>query len=168
MPSFGAEFSCVQRPIIEYVTEQVIGWTHVPREEAEERRGGLAGLFFYDTLGQKLLDLNRDIDLDVELAGQIMQQMQGVRASIEGNRDILNYLRGAKTVYHPTKKRNLNITLIDFDHPENNIFEVTDEWSHTSGRITNRADLVFLINGIPVVVVETKAAHKDDAIEIGM
>ena len=50
------------------------------------------------------------------------------------------------------------MTVIDFDHAANNTFHVTDEWEYTSGLYTNRADVIFLINGVPVAVVETKAA----------
>ena len=167
MPSFGAEDSCVQNPLIGYVTEPEIGWTYVSREESEERRGGLVHSFYFDTLGDKLLSLNRDI-LDKELAAQVMQRMQNVRPSIEGNATILSFLRGEQSIYHPTHKRELNFRVIDFDNIDNNDFSVTDEWSYTNGTYTNRADIVFLVNGVPVIVVETKAAHKLDGVAEGM
>lgn len=167
MPSFGAEQPCVQNPIIGYVTGPGTGWTYIPREDAEERRGGQVGSFFYDTLGDKLLELNRDI-LDTGLAAEVIKRMQNVRPSIEGNAEILSWLRGERTVYHPAHNRELNVTLIDFANPANNTFEVTDEWSFTSGRFTNRADIVFLVNGVPVVIVETKAAHKDEGVAEGI
>ncbi|MEI6208603.1 MAG: hypothetical protein WCP20_17645 [Desulfuromonadales bacterium] len=61
MPSFGAEESCVQYPLICYVTESEIGWTFISKEAALERRGRQEGSFFYDLLGDKLLALNRGI-----------------------------------------------------------------------------------------------------------
>jgi type I restriction enzyme, R subunit len=167
MPSFGAETPCVQNPLIGYVSEPEIGWTYVPRDEAEERRGGENGSYFYDTLGDMLLELNRDV-MDKELAAQVMQRMQNVRPSIEGNVTILSFMRGEQSIYHPIHKRELNFLLIDFETPGNNKFEVTDEWSYTNGKHTNRADIVFLINGVPVIVVETKAAHKLDGVAEGM
>ncbi|MDO9067480.1 MAG: HsdR family type I site-specific deoxyribonuclease [Deltaproteobacteria bacterium] len=167
MPSFGAEDSCVQNPLIGYVAEPEIGWTCVSREESEERRGGLVQSFFFDTLGDKLLALNHDI-LDKELAAQVMQRMQNVRPTIEGNATILSFLRGEQSIYHPIHKRELNFRVIDFDNLDNNDFDVTGEWSYSNGKFTNRADIVFLINGVPIIVVETKAAHKLDGVAEGM
>ena len=167
MPSFGAEESCVQYPLIGYVTEPEIGWTFISKETALERRGGQEGSFFYDLLGDKLLALNRGI-LDKERVARIMQRMQNVRPSIEGNAVILSFLRGEQTIYHPTQNRELNFDVIDFKNLDNNDFEVTCEWSYSNGKHTNRADIVFLINGVPVIVVETKAAHKLDGVAEGM
>jgi len=47
---------------------------------------------------------------------------------------------------------------------ENNTFHITDEFSFTNGSKTIREDVVFLVNGIPVFFVETKAAHKKEGI----
>jgi type I restriction enzyme R subunit len=58
--------------------------------------------------------------------------------------------------------------LIDYDNPANNIFEVTEEYYLFNGQYANREDVVFLINGIPVVVIECKNATKDEAIAIGV
>ena len=67
-----------------------------------------------------------------------------------------------------SENRNRNITLIDFDNPDNNLFHVTDEWKQQNAAHRNRADVVFLINGIPVAVVETKNAGKPDGLALGV
>ena len=41
-----------------------------------------------------------------------------------------------------------------------NRYQVTDEFSYTNGLHTNRYDVVFLISGIPLFFVETKAVAK--------
>jgi hypothetical protein len=80
MSSFGAEESCVQNPLIGYVAEPEVGWTYVPRDESEKLRGVENGSYFYDTLGDVLLELNQDVQ-NKELAAQVMQRMQNVRPS---------------------------------------------------------------------------------------
>ena len=50
----------------------------------------------------------------------------------------------------------------------NNIFEMTEEFYCHNGRHGTREDVVFLINGIPVLVVECKNATKDEAIALGI
>src|SRR5205823_6513964 len=75
------------------------------------------------------------------------------------------YLRGLRTVFVEEEKRERNVRLLDAAHPEINAFHVTDEFRFANG--TNppiRADVVLLINGVPVIVVETKAATHLDGI----
>ena len=88
--------------------------------------------------------------------------------TLEGNQDALSRLRGEKPVFVPAENRNRNVTLIDFEDPDNNLFHVTDEWTQQGVVHRNRADVVFLINGIPVAVVETKSANKRDGLAEGV
>ena len=62
--------------------------------------------------------------------------------------------------------RERNVT--DFDNPDNNLFHVTDEWEQQGTVHRNRADVIFLINGIPIAIVETKSAHKRDGLALGV
>ena len=48
------------------------------------------------------------------------------------------------------------------------LFHVTDEWWQKSTVFRNRADVVFLINGIPVALAETKDAGKQDGLSLGV
>ncbi len=68
----------------------------------------------------------------------------------------------------PSENRERNVQLIDFDNPDNNVFQVTDEWRHKGTAFPNRADVVFLINGVPVTLAETKSAEKQKGLEEGM
>ncbi|MGH2313464.1 type I restriction endonuclease, partial [Streptococcus uberis] len=58
------------------------------------------------------------------------------------------------------ERRERNVRLLDPENVEANRFHVTDEFTFTNRIHTIRTDVVFLINGIPVIVVETKAATK--------
>ena len=49
-----------------------------------------------------------------------------------------------------------------------NVYEVTEEFYVHNGRYGTREDVVFLINGIPVLVIECKNATKDEAIALGV
>ena len=78
-------------------------------------------------------------------------------------------MRGERSIFVPSQERERNVTLIDFDTPDSNLFHVTDEWRQKKRKAhRNRADVVFLINGIPVAVVETKSAHKRDGLAEGV
>ncbi|MGH2370121.1 MAG: type I restriction endonuclease [Chloroflexota bacterium] len=160
-----SERSAVQSPMLRYAQE--IGWEYVGPERALALRGGETGRFFTSVLEAQLLRLNRGV-VDRERAGQIIRQLTLLRPSIEGNRDALAWLRGEQSVFVPEQDRERNVRLIDFDRPAANVFQVTDEWRHKGVVFANRADVVFLINGVPVAVAETKAAGKRGGLAEGV
>jgi type I restriction enzyme R subunit len=104
----------------------------------------------------------------VDTVDGVIGRMEGVRTTIEGNAEVLAWLRGERTGHVERERRQRNVTVIDFAHAAHNLFQVTEEWSYTNGQRTSRADVVFLVNGVPVAVVETKAARRRDAIEAGL
>ena len=160
-----SERSAVQEPMLKYSDE--IGWRSISPSEAMQMRGGDTGLYFADVLETQLMELNKGI-LDQSGCAGIMRQLCLLKPTLEGNQDALSWLRGEHSVFVPSENRERNITLIDFDIPNNNLFHVTDEWSQKGIVHRNRADVIFLINGIPVAVVETKAAAKQDGLAIGV
>ena len=92
-----------------------------------------------------------------------------MHSDIHGNREFLSYLRNAGKFFYLKENRELDLILIDYGHqPERNVFEVTEEFVWHNGRFGNREDVVFLINGIPVAVVECKNANKDEGIALGI
>lgn len=157
-PNLDNEKSTVQNPLVKYATE--IGWAYLPQSEAITLRQGEGGLFLYETLRRKLIDLNPGI-VTAENVDAIIGTIESVRNDIDGNCEVLKWLRGKKSVYVESEKRERNVRLVDYDNLANNVLNVTDEWSYTNGKNSNRADVVFIINGIPVAIVETKSARKD-------
>lgn len=156
------EQSTVQSPLLRYATES--GWTLISPAEAVKLRQGEAGTMFYGLVEKTLLKLNPGI-VTAENVAEIVRRIEGVRNSIEGNAEILAWLRGERSVYVPAEKRQRNVRLVDFDKPADNVFHITPEWRYTNGSQSNRADIMFLVNGIPVALVETKSATKRNGIE---
>ena len=138
------------------------------REEAERRRGfGNGGqipeerarnssLFCDDLLYARLGSL---IPLQRSSGGfgRAVWQSSG---RIQGNREFLSSLRNAGKYFYPEENRELDLKLIDYDDPQKNVYEVTEEFYWHNGHYGNREDIVFLINGIPVLVFECKNASK--------
>jgi type I restriction enzyme R subunit len=61
----------------------------------------------------------------------------------------------------PGEKRQRQVRLIDYENVDQNVFQISPEWEYTNGLSKpNRADVMFLINGVPVALVETKSAKK--------
>ena len=160
-----SERSAVQNPMLEYADE--IGWESIPRLEAAQKRGDNTGLYLIDILQAQLIKLNGGI-LDQSLCQEVVRQLTLLSPTLEGNQDALCWLRGQESVFVPGEDRYRNVTLIDYDNPDNNLFHVTDEWTQKGTVHSNRADVVFLINGIPVAIVETKSANKRDGLAEGV
>ena len=160
-----AERAAVQNPMLKYATE--IGWEFISASEAMEKRSDDTGLYFADVLDTQLIKLNRGI-LNTAGCEEIIRQLDLLRSTLEGNRDALSWLRGERSIFVQSENRQRNGTLIDFETPDNNLFHVTDEWWQKGVVHRTRADVVFLINGIPVAVVETKAADKQDGLAEGV
>lgn len=61
--------------------------------------------------------------------------------------------------------RSFDIDFIDWDHPENNWYHVTEEYAVERRRShdTRRPDIVCFVNGIPLVVIECKRPDKQSA-----
>lgn len=163
--NLGSERATVQDPLIGYAVE--IGWGYLSPDEALTLRRGESGMLLYPTLRDKLIALNPGV-VTVDNVDQAIARIESVRNTIEGNAEVLAWLRGERSVYVESEKRQCNVTLIDFEHPAHNVFHVTEEWQYTNGQHTNRADVMFLINGIPLAIVETKGARKQIGIDKGI
>ena len=121
-----SERSAVQEPMLKYAAE--IGWQSVSQSEAMGMRGGdTAALYFFDTLKSQLLKLNKGIVGDSNCT-EVMRKLGLLNATPTGNRDALSWLRGEQSTFVVSENRNRNVTLIDFENPDNNLFHVTDEW----------------------------------------
>lgn len=168
------EHKTVQARILEYADE--IGWSFVSREEAEQRRGfdpdvdlkdrakGVS-LFFDDLLDARVREFNPRY---AEADGALLGRFRHLHADIYGNREFLDHLRNRGKFFDHEENREFDLVLIDYDTPSNNVFEVTEEFAFHNGHYGVREDVVFLINGIPVLVIECKNASKEEAIALGV
>lgn len=161
MNSLASEKNVVQESMVRYATG--VGWVYVTPEDAIRLRGGETGTVFRSVLVDQLQRLNPGI-VDLARADDIVNRLVRVRPTIEGNLDAWEYVRGLKTVFVPEEKRERNIRLIDTDSPGRNVFHVTDEFLFTNGTRTIRPDVVLMVNGFPLIVVEAKAATKPGGI----
>ena len=159
------EAASVQFPMVAHAAE--IGWTPVPPEDATAKRGGEAGMLFRDDLGSALEALNPW--MSAETVRRVIERLEALPPSIEGNRDMLAWLRGERQWYDDGERWHRRVRLVDFDTPAANALHVTWEWRlKPPARKGNRADVMFLVNGVPVAIVEHKNPADRDAIERGV
>lgn len=156
-----SERRTVQNPLIRYATE--VGWTYLSPEDALRLRRGEAGLVLHEVLARQLQRLNPGV-VDAQKAEEVIKRLLLVPPSIEGNLRAWEFLKGLKTVFVEAERRERNVRFLDPLNVETNAFHVTDEFAFSSGTQRIRPDVVFLLNGIPVLIVETKAASRLEGI----
>ncbi|MHB1006081.1 MAG: type I restriction endonuclease subunit R [Chloroflexota bacterium] len=155
MAPLGVEKTVVQKPLLRYAEEA--GWAYLPPNEAVRLRRGEQGVLLFDVLVDRLQRLNPGV-VDVQRARDVADRLSRVPPTIEGNFQTWEFLKGLRTVFVAQQKRERNIRLLDPVNVEANLFQVTDEFAFTNGTHRIRADIVFLVNGVPVIVAETKSA----------
>lgn len=157
------ELNTVQLPLVRHA--EAVGWECVSKDASLGKRRGVEGLFHYLELEAALLRLNPGV-VTSENVQAIIQELEALPSTMEGNREMLEWLRGTHSINVPQEKRRRNVTLIDYGNTDANMFQVTYEWEYTPrARKGNREDVVFLVNGIPVAVIENKNPRLGDAMD---
>ena len=59
-------------------------------------------------------------------------------------------------------ERTLLMNLIDYNNPERNLFKLVNQWRVEDYK-SKRCDMVVMVNGLPLVVMELKSAIEEDA-----
>lgn len=156
-----SEAATVQSPFVKYATEA--GWTYLTPAEAERLRGGTDGLLLREVFLERVQALNAGV-VDFTLAEELARRLMQVRPSLEGNMKAWELLAGLDSVYDPVGKRQRNVRLMGTGPDMRlNRLHVTQEMRFSGGSKNIRQDIVFYINGIPVLDVEAKAPHVTDA-----
>ena len=147
-----------------------MGYAYISPEDCEAQRGDRYYVLLKDVLRGQLRRLNRYVYAGAEnefSAANIERAMEDldaplaeglVRAS-EAVYDVLLLGKSYPEIVGEGKTQSFNLRYIDWEHPENNLFHVTKEFSVDSrDRLHDaRPDLVLFINGIPFAVIECKA-----------
>lgn len=160
------EQSTVQGPLVAHAVNA--GWEELSADDALALRDGDEGeMYLGAVLRAHLQRLNPWMSESV--VAEVVDRMRSVRSTIEGNEELHKWFCGEMSTFDPDGKRERDVRVVDFQDPLSNDFHVSQEWTQEAADGTrNRADVMFSINGMPVVLVECKAAHKKDAIDEGL
>lgn len=83
---------------------------------------------------------------------------------LQNNEKLTQWMQGGMEVGYlkDGEERTDLMQLIDYVHPERNLFKVVNQWRVEEFK-SKRADMVVMVNGLPLVVVELKSAVAEDA-----
>ncbi|MDW7761651.1 MAG: type I restriction endonuclease subunit R [Acidobacteriota bacterium] len=163
-----------------YIRDRLARGTRIPRHgmmaEADADYGGLGWMFAppadvprqpQDVLvepwvREALIRLNPEIAARPDRADDVLYKLRaiilGVRSDglVKANEEFAAWLTGERSMPFGKNDEHVTIRLLDFVDMAQNEFVVTTQFTFRAGASEKRADLVLLINGIPLVVIEAK------------
>lgn len=147
-----------------------LGWTYLtPTEALALRRGKLGAALLEDVLAKWLAEHNAITskgktvpfsEANLAKALDMLADAPLVEGLVAANERIYELLTLGTSLKQTVDgdAKSFNLHYIDWQHPENNVYHVTDEFpvERTGSHETRRPDVVLFVNGIPLVVIECK------------
>lgn len=136
-----------------------VGWqsltaAEIPRQPQD--------VFVESFVRAALIRLNPAIAAQPERADEVLYKLRAIVLSVRSdglvraNEAFTAWLRGERSMPFGPNHEHITIRLIDFEHPDQNQTVVTTQYIFRAGPAERRADLVLLINGFPLILIETK------------
>ncbi len=145
-----------------------LGWRFMPAGECIERRGGNKVVILKEILIEALRKRRfeykgQSYPLSNNAIEQIVRELTSPHLQeglLTANEQLYNALTLGITVteFVDGKKHSPTIPIIDWSNPDGNNFTVTEEFEvlTSDGTRTRRPDIVCLVNGIPLAIIEAK------------
>lgn len=136
-----------------------VGWqpltpTEIPRQPQE--------VFVEPFVRAALIRLNPEIAVHPERADEVLYKLRAIVLSVrsdglvKANEEFTAWLRGERSMPFGPNHEHVTVRLIDFEDLEQNQYVVTTQYVFRAGPAERRADLVLLINGFPLILIEAK------------
>lgn len=133
-----------------------LGWKYVkPKEMNQRRKEDFEEPLVIADLKEALKSVNAKVELTEADLDFVVIKLRTIPANIEGIRQVLDIFRNGLVV--PLKKEGKErvLRLIDLENIEKNEFVVTNHY-RVEGTKPDKPDIVLLVNGIPLALVECK------------
>ena len=160
MPNKTLNEATIENMFLEAARE--CGWDYKPSEEIERR---MDDVLVEPWLRESLIALN---PITAEQADQVIYKMRTLLISVPNEHLVQNNNAFRRLLFEENSfpfgedGQNINIRFFDEQNPSNNYCIVTNQWVYprpgkNGGK---RLDMVFIINGIPVVIGEAKTPFR--------
>lgn len=155
------EHNSVQQPLVDELVR--LGWSYVPGSKLDREH---EQVFVESEVAAALARLNPDVAEEPARASEVVKLLRTLTFAVddeglvETNREAARWFRGLQAHKFVGADSFGPVRLIDFEDLSNNRFVVADEVSYGSPGAKARFDIVLFVNGLPLVVGETKTAFK--------
>ena len=156
------ESNTVEQMILDAVTKHSgteATWTYLfgpqlPRQSTE--------VMVESWVREALIRLNGEIAAQPDRADEVIYNLRACILSVQAdglvraNENFMAWLRGEKSMPFGLDGEHVPVRLIDAEEPGNNRLTVCNQWTYQVGTVEKRFDVVFLVNGLPLVIGEAK------------
>jgi len=142
-----------------YKGGKAAGWRYLPASEVPRNP---ADVMVEQWVREALVRLNPEIAEKPDRADEVIYALRACILSVQAdglvraNENFTAWLRGEKGMPFGQNGEHVPVKLVDEVHPENNHLVVTNQWTFQAGSVEKRLDVVFVINGLPLVIGEAK------------
>ena len=134
-------------------------WIFVPTAEVPRQPNEV---MVESWLREALIRLNPEIAAQPDRSDEVIYNLRAILLSVQAdglvraNENFMAWLRGGKTMPFGHNGEHVPVRLIDMLDLANNRFVVTSQWTFQAGAVEKRFDVVFAVNGLPLVIAEAK------------
>jgi type I restriction enzyme, R subunit len=159
---------------------QKLGYTYLTQTEALKLRGEkTTNVLLEDVLRRQLKEINSIrisstktsvfSDSNIENGIQALKDLPMHEGYINACEAAYNLLTLGKALEQNVDgdKKSFTLQYIDWEHPHNNVFHVTEEYSvmRSTSKEHYRPDVVLFVNGIPLCIIECKRPDMKEPLE---
>jgi len=134
-------------------------WDYLPAARLPRQSGDV---MVEQWVREALIRLNPEIAVQPDRADEVIYNLRACILSVQAdglvraNESFMAWLRGEKTLPFGSNGEHVSVRLVDVEHPGNNRLTVCNQWIYQAGTVEKRFDVVFLVNGLPLVIGEAK------------
>lgn len=136
-----------------------LGWHYLAAENIPRQ---IHEVFVEDWIRDALTRLNPEIAAVPDRADEVLYKLRAILLSVrsdgllKANEELTAWLRGDRSMPFGPNNEHITVRLLDLENIERNQYVVTSQFTFRAGPSERRADLVLLVNGLPLVVIEAK------------
>ena len=159
-PSKPVAVNAVQEPESHYGrSHKGLGWRRIasadfPRQPQD--------VLIESWVREALIRLNPEIATQPDRADEVLYKLRAIVLAvrsdglIRANEEMMAWIRGERSMPFGQNNEHVPVRLIDFDNLEQNQYVVTQQFTFRAGSAERRADLMLVVNGLPLVLIEAK------------
>ena len=140
-----------------------VGWRYAAPAEVPRQ---IQEVLVEPWLRDALIRLNPEIAAQADRADEVLYKLRAIVLSvrsdglIRANEEMTAWMRGERSMPFGHNNEHVPVRLIDLDDLAQNQYIVTQQFIYRAGPTERRADLVLLVNGLPLVLIEAKTPVK--------
>ncbi|MGG4604852.1 type I restriction endonuclease subunit R [Paenalcaligenes sp. Me131] len=159
-PATSSSVNVVREPEAAYGrSRKGIGWRRIASAEIPRQH---QDVLVESWVREALIRLNPEIAAQPDRADEVLYKLRAIVLSvrsdglIRANEEMMAWIKSERSMPFGQNNEHVPVRLVDFDNLDQNQYVITQQFTFRAGSAERRADLVLLVNGLPLVLIEAK------------